>query len=214
MILASRVGAGVALVVGGMLLTAAGRAAEASAPDACAPSSVLAPPRDTGVIALTPHAARGRCEVNVGADKAGALQRQLQLMEVIITAVCGARPEVRPGLPGGFTATLRLPASCTGKTATAVFEQDPAVWQPPPRPAPHYPPAAAYEELQGRVWVSMIVDAQGQVAAAILSGSSGHAVLDEAATMEVRSWRFTLRDPRRAPGTLTLMRVPITYLLD
>lgn len=214
MIFTSRVGAGVAVAVGGMLLTGGARAVEASAPKACAPLSVLAPPRDTGVIALTAPAVGGRCEVGIEAGTADGLQRQQQLMDVIITAVCGARPEVVAGLPGGFTATFRLPASCIGKKATAVFEQDPAVWQSPPRPTPHYPPAAADEGLQGRVWVSMIVDAQGHVAAAILSGSSGHAVLDEAAIIEVRSWRFTLRDPLRAAAALTLMRVPITYLME
>lgn len=207
-------GAVAVLLAAALLLSTDGRAAAPPAVAACAPPMVLAPPRDQGILALTEDTARGRCEIAIQASNAPALQRQQQLMVVLTTAVCAASPALEPGPPGSFTATLRIPAACAGKTDDPVFDPDPPAWQLAPRPPPRYPPAAAAQALQGRVWVSMLVDAQGQVVAAILRRSSGHDVLDQAAIAEVRAWRFTAGTTHRPPGTLSLMVVPVNYILD
>lgn len=200
-----------ALLACGLLLASHERARAASSAPACAPAFVLAPPRDVGTVALTADATLGRCAVEIVATNDRALQRQLQLMHAITTAACAAPPETVRGPPDSFAATLRLPAACAGKADSAVFEQDPRAWQAPPRQAPRYPPAAAAQELQGRVLVSMVVDPQGRVAAAVVRRSSGHDVLDEAAIADVRGWQFTSDTP---PAGLTLMLVPISYLLQ
>jgi protein TonB len=55
---------------------------------------------------------------------------------------------------------------------------------------PDYPPEAARLRKQGRVVLRLHIDAQGDVASIELLQSSGHAVLDNAATAELARWRF------------------------
>lgn len=57
-------------------------------------------------------------------------------------------------------------------------------------PPPDYPPAARRRGLQGTVVILVVVDEHGDVTAASVQRSSGHALLDEAALAAVRRWRF------------------------
>lgn len=62
-----------------------------------------------------------------------------------------------------------------------------------------YPPAAIAAGLEGRVEVLMLLDESGQVVAARVEHSSGHALLDDAALHAVRSLRTLPADaPREA----------------
>ena len=57
-------------------------------------------------------------------------------------------------------------------------------------PSPHYPARARDEQRQGGVRVRVHVNAEGQVDAVELDGSSGHSDLDAAARETAWSWRF------------------------
>lgn len=62
-----------------------------------------------------------------------------------------------------------------------------------------YPPEAIARGLEGEALVLMVLAAEGQVAAARLEQSSGHALLDEAALRAVRALRSLPADaPREA----------------
>lgn len=57
-------------------------------------------------------------------------------------------------------------------------------------PPPVYPRSAVRRRLQGTVVLSILVGADGRVANAIVSASSGHAILDDAARDAVLAWRY------------------------
>jgi periplasmic protein TonB len=56
--------------------------------------------------------------------------------------------------------------------------------------APRYPAAARRRGQQGTVLLTVTVAADGSVSEALVTRSSGHAVLDEEAVRTVRQWRF------------------------
>ncbi|XFC37686.1 hypothetical protein ACEF39_000654 [Stenotrophomonas indicatrix] len=55
--------------------------------------------------------------------------------------------------------------------------------------------------------------AQGKVAAVVVETSSGHALLDEAAAEELRSWHFIRTDTKSTVPELGIARVPMRYEL-
>ena len=57
-------------------------------------------------------------------------------------------------------------------------------------PAPIYPTAAKRNSIQGKVFVDVLVKADGKPAKVAVSHSSGSVALDEAALEAVRQWRF------------------------
>jgi TonB family protein len=56
---------------------------------------------------------------------------------------------------------------------------------------PEYPDEAREQELEGKVKVSVDIDAEGNVTNAKVDISSGHTELDEAALEKAREWKFT-----------------------
>ena len=81
-------------------------------------------------------------------------------------------------------------------------------------PPPRYPRAARRQHQQGLVEVLVQVDATGQVAKVTLHVSSGHRLLDDAATKAVKNWGFhPARDAegRACAGELV---VPVRFRLS
>jgi periplasmic protein TonB len=72
----------------------------------------------------------------------------------------------------------------------------------------YYPAEAISRGLQGDVLVLMILDTEGNVSAARVEQSSGHALLDQAALRNVRSLRSL---PSEAPREVLL---PVSFRLD
>ena len=57
-------------------------------------------------------------------------------------------------------------------------------------PPPDYPPLARRFGLSGRVLMRVLVEASGDAKEVHVAGTSGHAILDQAALKSVRGWRF------------------------
>jgi TonB family protein len=72
-------------------------------------------------------------------------------------------------------------------------------------PLPEYPYEAKHANITGTGVCVMIVDtASGKVTNAMMAQSTGNAVLDKVTTETFRRWRFK-------PGSVSQVRVPITY---
>jgi TonB family protein len=72
-------------------------------------------------------------------------------------------------------------------------------------PLPVYPYKAKHDHIAGDGVCVMTVDtASGKVTDATMKQSTGNAILDKATTNAFRKWRFK-------PGTVSTVRVPITY---
>jgi protein TonB len=72
-------------------------------------------------------------------------------------------------------------------------------------PVPEYPYQAKRAHITGSGICVMIVDtASGKVTSAIMAESTGNALLDKVTTDTFQRWRFK-------PGTVSQVRVPITY---
>jgi protein TonB len=80
-------------------------------------------------------------------------------------------------------------------------------------PQPQYPDSARREGKEGRVLLRVLVDEKGRTKAIEVNQSSGHDLLDRAATEAIKKWRFV---PARA-GTKpveTWVKVPIEFQLS
>ena len=79
-------------------------------------------------------------------------------------------------------------------------------------PPPKYPRLARRRNLEGVVFLDVLIDVSGRVADIRLFSSSGHSVLDRAAQKAVRRWLFT-------PGTIggkqheMWVKVPVRFQL-
>lgn len=72
-------------------------------------------------------------------------------------------------------------------------------------PLPEYPYEAKHANVTGSGVCVMIVDAaSGKVTNAMMAQSTGNAILDKVTTETFRRWRFK-------PGSVSQVRVPITY---
>jgi TonB family protein len=72
-------------------------------------------------------------------------------------------------------------------------------------PLPEYPYQAKHANVTGSGICVMIVDtASGKVTNAMMAQSTGNAILDKVTTETFRRWRFK-------PGSVSQVRVPITY---
>lgn len=72
-------------------------------------------------------------------------------------------------------------------------------------PLPEYPYEAKHANVTGSGVCVMIVDiATGKVSNAMMAQSTGNAILDKVTTETFRRWRFK-------PGSVSQVRVPITY---
>ena len=78
---------------------------------------------------------------------------------------------------------------------------------------PEYPWVARAQGHQGRVVLSVWVNAEGQADELAVLQSSGHPVLDRAAMQAVERWRF---QPARRNGrdTGSLLYVPVVFRLN
>lgn len=78
---------------------------------------------------------------------------------------------------------------------------------------PSYPALARRRGYQGRVVVRVSVQANGGVGSAVVTQSSGHNILDEAALEAVRQWRF--RPAQRAGRSVNAtLDVPVVFQLE
>jgi TonB family protein len=72
-------------------------------------------------------------------------------------------------------------------------------------PLPEYPYQAKHANITGSGVCAMIIDtASGKVTNAMMAQSTGNAILDKVTTETFRRWRFK-------PGSVSQVRVPITY---
>jgi TonB family protein len=72
-------------------------------------------------------------------------------------------------------------------------------------PMPHYPYQATRAHITGNGVCVMTVDtATGNVTSAVMEQSTGDGILDKVTTDTFRKWRFK-------PGTVSQVRVPISY---
>jgi protein TonB len=80
-------------------------------------------------------------------------------------------------------------------------------------PRPHYPESARREGKEGRVLLRVLIDDEGRTKAVEVTASSGHDMLDHAATEAIKKWRFM---PARAGGkpVETWVKVPIDFQLS
>ncbi len=80
-------------------------------------------------------------------------------------------------------------------------------------PQPHYPDSARRDGKQGRVLLRVLIDVEGRTKAIEINTSSGHAMLDQAATEALKKWRFV---PARAGGKSieTWVKIPIEFQLS
>jgi protein TonB len=80
-------------------------------------------------------------------------------------------------------------------------------------PQPRYPDSARREGKEGRVLLRVLVDEEGRTKAIEVNTSSGHDMLDQAATEALKKWRFV---PARAGGkpVETWVKVPIEFQLS
>jgi protein TonB len=80
-------------------------------------------------------------------------------------------------------------------------------------PQPEYPAEALQRRLEGRVVLRVKIDTGGRVAATSVLRSSGHPILDEAASQAVLRWRF---DPPMRFGVAisTEVAVPVRFRIE
>ena len=72
-------------------------------------------------------------------------------------------------------------------------------------PLPEYPYQAKRAHITGSGVCVMVVDtASGNVTSAMMAESTGDAILDKVTTNTFQRWRFK-------PGTVSQVRVPVTY---
>jgi protein TonB len=68
--------------------------------------------------------------------------------------------------------------------------------------------------LEGTVVVSVTIDAQGKIVKAVISTSSGHAVLDEAALAAITSLGSVPAPPSALEWTTKTVKIPSKYSLE
>ncbi len=78
-------------------------------------------------------------------------------------------------------------------------------------PKPTYPSESRRAGQQGIVFIAVEVTAEGRVASAQLSRSSGYPLLDTAALQAIRRWTF---EPARTAGIATSSRVEVPVRFD
>ena len=80
-------------------------------------------------------------------------------------------------------------------------------------PEPAYPLAARKRRLEGQVILTVIVDPRGHVEKVTVRKSSGHALLDQAASDAVRDWEFEPARIDQVPVT-SEVEVPVRFTLS
>lgn len=116
-----------------------------------------------------------------------------------------ARPPQKPDA----TTSVSVPPPSGGQTgptaARTRARPDPAA-----SPKPVYPAKAEKKGIGGRVLLRVQVNHEGVVTSVVVSESSGHAMLDEAAVAAVKKWRFIPAEENGQKIATTAM-VPIRF---
>jgi protein TonB len=110
--------------------------------------------------------------------------------------------------------STRMPSSAVASPASTAnagqLDEIPATIH---SPRPEYPAAALAAGIEGRVVLRIDLSRRGEVTEAVVTTSSGHASLDEAARRAVRQWRF---EPAARLGlpVATAIAVPVTFRIE
>lgn len=131
-----------------------------------------------------------------------------------------APPASAPASASG-AAPLPAPVSFPGAPAATqdVTVAEPVVTPPDLRaaylanPRPPYPLAARRLGLEGRVLLRAQILENGRCGRIMVSQSSGHALLDDAALQAVRGWRF-VPATRAGEAVAAWVEIPISFRLD
>ncbi len=78
---------------------------------------------------------------------------------------------------------------------------------------PRYPPTMTHAGIEGRVILTLLVDANGAAAATLVQTSSGQAAFDQSATEAARNWRFKRNDASKRAG-LAVVHVPVRFAIE
>jgi len=160
----------------------------------------------TEPVASTPSSKREKDEstppvATVPTETSAAPTEQLPTTEESAAPVARAqkKPHVRRRVPPAVQpekSSSPVPTSFSLSVAQSMAES---------APLPEYPYEARRANVTGSGICVMIVDpASGNVTNAMMAQSTGNAVLDKVTTQTFRRWRFK-------PGTMSEVRVPISY---
>ncbi len=78
---------------------------------------------------------------------------------------------------------------------------------------PRYPPAARNREIEGTVYVKMLVNDGGSVESAFVARSSGNDALDGAAVEAVYNWRFSPAKDTLGSPVRCYITMPVNFVL-
>lgn len=78
---------------------------------------------------------------------------------------------------------------------------------------PRYPPIAKKNDIEGTVYVKILVDKSGKVENAYVSRSSGNGALDEAAVEAAYKWKFTPAKDKYGENSRCYITMPIRFVL-
>jgi len=142
--------------------------------------------------------------------------------------VTTAGPDIPPPLPQSIREIHPehgVPDAGTAHQKSADLEEPPPATSPPPEnlkeahplyqynPPPRYPRRARKRGYQGTVILAVLVTTEGKAGRIKVFQSSGRRLLDEAAILSVKKWRF---EPGRK-GDIKLdmwVKIPIRYQLE
>ena len=78
---------------------------------------------------------------------------------------------------------------------------------------PRYPPAARNREIEGTVYVKMLVSSGGSVENAFVARSSGNEALDGAAVEAVYNWNFSPAKDTYGSPVRCYITMPVNFVL-
>lgn len=78
---------------------------------------------------------------------------------------------------------------------------------------PRYPPAARNREIEGTVYVKMLVSSGGSVENAFVARSSGNEALDGAAVEAVYNWSFSPAKDTYGSPVRCYITMPVNFVL-
>lgn len=117
-----------------------------------------------------------------------------------------ARPPQKPDA----TSSVSVPPAPSGGKTGPTAARTRARPDPVASPKPIYPAKAEKKGIGGRVLLRVQVNHEGVVTSVVVSESSGHAMLDDAAVAAVKKWRFIPAEENGQKIATTAM-VPIRF---
>lgn len=155
-----------------------------------------------------------------------ALQKQVDVEEEVVPVVGQApvaeaekeksllsapAPAAAPDVRGdGSSAVPGRDATTFRSAGGAQTDQKPFYLK---NPAPRYPEAARRAGQEGLVLLRVEISSKGDAASVAVAGSSGHALLDDAAVVAVKKWRFRPASFAGVP-VASAAEVPVRFTLD